>query len=68
MMTVNLIKMKLSDCDVGGAEGGKKEARRQRLTKGFTHSDIVGADEGQEAEGLQDVSRLEHRLQLKSRS
>ena len=44
------------------------EARRQRLTKGFTHSDIVGADEGQEAEGLQDVSRLEHRLQLKSRS
>ena len=46
----------------------QKEARKQRLTKIFTHSDIVGADEGEEAEALQDVSRLEHRLQLKTRS
>ena len=61
VMTVNLILMKLSDGDVGGADGDKKEARRQRLTKVFTHGDIVGADEGEEAEALQrhfDVDEL----------
>ena len=31
----------------------------------FTHSDIVGANEGKETKALLDVSRLEHRLQLK---
>ena len=34
----------------------------------MTHSDIVGANEGEETEALLDVSRLEHRLQLKIRS
>ena len=31
----------------------------------FTHSDIVGANEGKETKALLDVSRLEHRLRLK---
>ena len=31
----------------------------------FTHSDIVGANEGEETKALLDVSRLEHRLRLK---
>ena len=36
-------------------------------SEGSTDSDIVGADEGEETKALKNVSRLEHRLQLKTR-
>ena len=36
-------------------------------SEGSTHGDIVGADEGEETKALENVSRLEHRLQLKTR-
>ena len=36
-------------------------------SEGSSDSDIVGADEGEETKALKNVSRLEHRLQLKTR-